>query len=101
MQINALAISWKYNPLSMERVFAALLFAARVNHSTADNPFPRRRLPVHVGPMLLKYTRGLCISVHKVYVMANLPLKWLFPRVSRVDKREKIASGSDFCRRGH
>ena len=46
-------------PLSIERVFAALifaalLFAARVNNSSADNPFPRRRLPVHVGPMLLK-----------------------------------------------
>ena len=69
MQINVLAISWKYSPLSMERVFAALifaalLFAARVNNSSADNPFPRRRLPVHVGPMLLKYTRGICISVH-------------------------------------
>ena len=50
----------------MERVFAALIFAAlvfaaRVNNSSADNPFPRRRLSVHIDPMLLKYTRGLCI----------------------------------------
>ena len=72
MKINVLEISWKYSPISMGRVFAAmnfaaLLFAARVNNSSADNPFPRRRLPVHVGPMLLKYTRGLCISVHKEY----------------------------------
>ena len=56
----------------MERVFAALifpalLFAARVNNSSAYNPFPRRRLPVLVGPMLLKYTRGICNSVHKEY----------------------------------
>ena len=74
MQINVLALSWKYSSLSMERVCAALIFAAlyifltaRVNNSSADNPSPRRRLPVHVGPMLLKYTRGLCISVHKEY----------------------------------
>ena len=67
MPINVLAISWKYSPLSIERVFAALIFAARVNNNSADNPFPRRRLPVHVGPMLLKYTRGICISVHKEY----------------------------------
>ena len=33
--------------------------------------------------------------------MANLPLKWLFPRVLRAGKREKIASGSNFCPRGH
>ena len=54
MQINVLAIPWKYSPFSVEHVFAALifaalLFAARVNNSSGDNPFPRRRLPVHVS----------------------------------------------------
>ena len=51
----------------MERVLdvlllAELLFAARVNNSSADKPFPWRRLSVHIDPMLLKYTRGLCIE---------------------------------------
>ena len=45
--------------LSMERVFAALLlaallFATCVNNSSADKPFPGRRLSVHIDPMLLK-----------------------------------------------
>ena len=42
--------------------FTALLFAARVNNSSADKPFPCCRLSVHIDPMLLKYTRGLCIE---------------------------------------
>ena len=43
--------------LSMERVFAVLIFAARVNNGSADNPFPWRTQYVHI---LLKYRpRGL------------------------------------------
>ena len=52
----------------MERVLAALLlaallFATRVNNSSADKPFQGRRLSVHIDPMLLKYTRVLCIEL--------------------------------------
>ena len=49
--------------------------------------------------MLLKYTRDYASPYTNK--MANLPLKWLFPRVLRAGKRTQIASGSDFCPRGH
>ena len=87
----------------MQRVFAALicaalLFAARVNNSSADNPFPWRSLFVHVG--LCYWNIRADYASQYTHNMANIQLKWLFPRVLRAGKRANKASSSYFRPRG-
>ena len=83
-------------------ICAALLFFARVNNCSADNPFPWRRLSVHIGHMLLKYIRAHYASQY-ANKMTNLQLEWLSPESTRFTRRQadKKRFGSYFCPRGH